>query len=198
MTDFKGFGTPPQEPRSTLIPIADDTKEEMDRAMRGYLRQGLSQQRALNCVAASVMFLAASKEGMVEGVDYTWTGNGAQMSDRMAQWVASFSPDAWKYLSMEGFITTVEPEPEPDASLAPMGLVRLALSNVQRIDDPGIDNAKAREACLDLLQAAGFDLPVAQTKLQQFLDGELPEQELLQQMEAGFEQLKNTPEEDAK
>lgn len=197
MTDFKGFGTPPQEPKSTLIRLVDETREEMDRAMRGYLRQGLSQERALNCVAASVMFLAADKAGMVEGVDYTWTGDGAQLSDRMAQWVESFSPDAWRYLSMEGFISTVEPKPEQDVIITPMGLAKLALVNARDADNPDIDNSKAQGTCIDLLQAAGFELPVAQSKLQQFLDGELPEEELLQQIEAGFERLKNTPEEDA-
>ena len=55
MADFKGFGTPPAEPIATLITIEDGTREEMDRAMHGYLRQGLSQDKAMDCVAKSTM-----------------------------------------------------------------------------------------------------------------------------------------------
>ena len=65
MTSFKGFGTPPAEPIATLITIEDGTREEMDRAMLSYLRQGLSPDRAMCCVAASVMFQVARDAGMV-------------------------------------------------------------------------------------------------------------------------------------
>jgi hypothetical protein len=90
----------------------------------------------------------------------------------------------------------VEPEPEPRVALTARGMARLALINVRDTANPDINHEKARAFCMDLLQAAGFDLPDAESRLQQFLDGQLQEEDLLDQIDAGFERIKNQPEED--
>lgn len=172
MADFKGFGTPPAEPIATLITIEDGTREEMDRAMHGYLRQGLSQQRALHCVAASVMFQAAREAGMVEGVDYTWMDGETFMSPRMAEWMKSAMPEQqWNHMEMEGFITKVQPKPEPDVALTAMGFARLVLLNAKDPEDSSVDSKKAQRACLDLLKSIGLSASDAEDRLQRYLNG---------------------------
>jgi hypothetical protein len=184
MADFKGFGTPPAEPIATLITIEDGTREEMDRAMHGYLRQGLSQQRVLHCVAASVMFLAAREAGMIEGVDYTWMDGESSMSPRMAEWVKSTMPEQhWNHMEMEGFITKVQSNPEPEVALTPMGFAKLVLLNAKDPEESGVDSKKAQRACLDLLESIGLSVSDAEGRLQRYLNGDESLEELLELIE---------------
>jgi hypothetical protein len=189
MTDFKGFGTPPAEPIATLITIEDGTREEMDRAMHGYLRQGLSQERALNCVAASVMFQAAREAGMVEGVDYTWVDGETFMSPRMTEWLKDFTGEQhWNHMEMEGFITKAQPEPEPDVVLTPMGFARVVLLNAK---DPEVNSKKAHAVCIDLLKFIGLSASDAKRKLQRYLNGDESLEELLELIEERVAALRN-------
>ena len=184
MADFKGFGAPPAEPIATLITIEDGTREEMDRAMHGYLRQGLSQQRALHCVAASVMFQAAREAGMVEGVDYTWMDGETFMSPRMTEWMKDFTGEQhWNHMEMEGFITKVQSNPEPEVALTPMGFAKLVLLNAKDPEESGVDSKKAQRACLDLLESIGLSVSDAEGRLQRYLNGDESLEELLELIE---------------
>ena len=181
MTSFKGFGTPPAEPIATLITIEDGTREEMDRAMLGYLRQGLSQDRAMSCVAASVMFQVARDAGMVEGVDYTWMDGETSMSPRMAEWLKDFTGQQhWNHMEMVGFITKAQPEPEPDVALTPMGFARVVLLNAK---DPDVNSKKAHAVCIGLLKSIGLSASDAESKLQRHLNGDELLEELLELIE---------------
>ena len=192
MADFRGFGTPPAEPIATLITIEDGTREEMERAMHGYLRQGLSQSRAMDCVAASVMFLAAREAGMVEGVDYTWMDGESSMSPRMAEWVKSTMPEQhWNHMEMEGFITKVQPKPEPEVRLTPMGFAKLVLLNAKDPEESGVDSKKAQSACLDLLESIGLSVSDAEGRLQRYLNGDESLEELLELIEERIAALRD-------
>ena len=181
MTSFKGFGTPPAEPIATLITIEDGTREEMDRAMLGYLRQGLSPDRPMSCVAASVMFQAAREVGMIEGVDYTWVDGETTLSPRMAEWLKDFTGEQhWNHMEMEGFITKAQPEPEPDFALTPMAFARLILLNAK---DPEVNSKKAHAVCIDLLKSIGLSASDAESKLQRYLNGDESLEELLELIE---------------
>jgi hypothetical protein len=181
MTSFKGFGTPPAEPIATLITIEDGTREEMDRAMLSYLRQGLSQDRAMSCVAASVMFQVARDAGMVEGVDYTWMDGETSMSPRMAEWLKDFTGQQhWNHMEMVGFITKAQPEPEPDVALTPMGFARVVLLNAK---DPDVNSKKAHAVCIGLLKSIGLSASDAESKLQRHLNGDELLEELLELIE---------------
>lgn len=189
--NFKGFGAPPPEPE--LIRFESGTKEEMDRAMRTYLRQGLSQEEAMNRVAASVVFLDAREAGMVEGVDYTWSSEGAVLSSRMTEWMKSNVPEQqWNHMEMEGFFNKLPqmPEPEPKVALTPAGLAKLALLNVKDPDDPNVDPKKARSFCIELLKSAGLSPSDAENKLRLFLNDEATLEELMEVVEAGIRKIR--------
>jgi hypothetical protein len=185
--NFKGFVTPPPEPE--LIRFESGTKEEMDRAMRTYLRQGLSQEKAMNRVAASVMFLAAREAGMVEGVDYTWGSEGTVLSPRMTDWMKDFSGEQqWNHLEMEGFVNKLPqiPDPEPDVALTAAGMAKLILLSAKDPDDPNVDPKKARSFCIELLKSAGLSPSDAENKLRLFLNDEATLEELMEVIEAGI------------
>jgi len=105
----------------------------------------------------------------------------------MAEWVKSTMPEQkWNHMEMEGYISKLQPEPEPDIALTAMGVAKLALMNASDPDDPNVDREKAKGACLDLLKAAGLSQFNAESKLRRFLNGDSSlEEELLQLMETG-------------
>ena len=104
MADFKGFGAKP--PELSPITLAEVNDAEMDRAMRFFLRQGCTTERALNLVAASVMFHMAEADGMVPGVDFKYDpGRGGIFSNRMSVWLKeNTDPQGYQHMVMEGFI----------------------------------------------------------------------------------------------
>ena len=86
-------------------------------------------------------------------------------------------------MEMEGFITKVEPEPEPDVKLTPMGFAKLVLLNAKDPEESGVDSKKAQSACLDLLEAVGLSASDAKGRLQRYLDGGESLEELLELIE---------------
>ena len=104
MAYFKGFGS--KLPELSPITLAEVNEAEMDRAMRFFLRQGCSTERAMNLVAASVMFHMAEADGMVPGVDFKYDpGQGGIFSKRMGDWLKnSTDPQGYEHMVMEGFI----------------------------------------------------------------------------------------------
>lgn len=179
MADFKGFGEPPKSVTPTLITIHDTTEAEMDRALHGYLRQGVSKSRATNLVAASVMFCMAEQEGMVPGVDFTWTPDkGTFFSPRMAQWVKQTVPEqAWEHMKMEGFITKAgAPETEEEAPkkvmLTTRGAAKFLLLTAQDGSETKDGGETARLRCVEMMVAGGLPQSDAEGKLRRFLAGD--------------------------
>ena len=194
MADFRGFGEEPKGPTPMLITLNDTSEAEMDCARRGYLRQGLSQKRALDLVAMGVMFCMAREEGMEEGVDYRWhPDKGTFFSARMTQWVKSTLPEqAWNHMKMEGFITTANaPETEEEelerTVLTARGAAKFLLLTAKDPSDTNDGGAKARANCIDFMQQAGLSRLEAEGRLQRYLErDESLEEGIVDLLEAAF------------
>ena len=126
---------------------------------------------------------------MVESIDYSWTDGETFMSPRMSEWLKNFTGEQhWNHMEMEGFITKVQPEPEPDVMLTPMGLARLVLVNLIEKDseDPdseGPDFEKAWDACVALLKSIGLSQSDTISKLVNLHNGDESLEELLELFE---------------
>ena len=205
MTDFRGFGEEPKGPTPMLVTLRDTSEGEMDRALRSYIRQGLSKQRAMNLVATSVMFCMAQEEGMEEGVDYRWhPDNGTFFSARMTQWVKSALPEqAWNHMKLEGFITTANaPETEEEelerTTLTSRGAAKFLLLTAKDPSDTNDGGEKAKAHCIDFLVQAGFTQIDAESKLRRYLNGdESLEEELLDGLEATWTEMARKAQEDS-
>jgi len=179
MAAFKGFGEPPETIEPTLITIHDTTEAEMDRALFGYIRQGVSKNRAKDLVAVSIMFCMAEKEGMIPGVDFQWTpNNGTFFSARMTQWVKQTVPEkAWNHMKMEGFITKEgAPETEEEEAdrvmLTTRGAAKFMLLTAQDPSETNDGGEKARRNCVELMVKGGMPQSDAEGKLRRFLAGD--------------------------
>ena len=179
MAEFKGFGEEPKGPSPMLVTLHNTSEAEMDRALRGYLRQGVSKSRATNLVATSVLFCMAQEEGMEAGVDYRWhPDNGTFFSARMTQWVKSTLPEqAWNHMKMEGFITTANaPETEEEelerTMLTARGAAKFLLLTAQDPADTNDGGEAARRHSIEMMVAGGLPQSDAEGKLRRFLAGD--------------------------
>lgn len=188
MTDFKGFGQESKGATPRLIRLHDTSRSEMDRAMNGYIRQGVARDQVTSLVATSVVFCMAREAGMIEGEDYKWQPDGTTLSPRMQEWMQEWVPQQqWEHLKMEGFINTVEiPETEEKVVLTVAGVAKLMLVTAKEPEGTSDNGAAAQRHCVEAMEAAGFSRFDAESKLRRYLNGDDSlEQELLDGIAAG-------------
>ena len=174
MTDFKGFGEPPATAEPTFIYMNNTSELEMDRALKCYLKQGVSKQRALNLVATGVLFRTAEDEGMIRGKDFHWTADrGIYLSEQMTQFVKQTVPEqAWDHMKMEGYISeTSEEEPER-ATLSCRDTAKLLLLTAQNPTETNDGGEAARRNCITMMVHSGLPQSDAEDKLRRFLAGD--------------------------
>lgn len=196
MADFKGFGT---RPDIQIIPLRGTEKEDFDRCMAGYQRQGLSAQKALDMVGISNLYAEAESIGLTPGMDVQYDPNhnngegGVYLSPAMQEHMkAHVDKKAWNYWEAEGMLSTPSPEVteiDGEAVMNARGAAKFILHTARHSEETNDGGEKARSACRWALQQGGVSAFDAERKLRQWIAGDDSLlAELLSPMEAAFKE----------
>ena len=197
MPSFKGFGA---RPSVQIVPLHGTEKEDLDRCLAAYKRQGHSDRRALDLVAISHIYMEAEEIGLTPGVDVQYDPNqndgegGIYLSPAMqAHMKAHVDEKAWSYWESEGMITTPAPEVteiDGEAVVTARGAAKMMLNTARDPEGTNDGGEKARNLCRWALQQGGVSAFDAERKLRQWIAGDdTLLAELLSPMEAGFKEV---------
>ena len=198
MADFKGFGSR----RSVeIVPLHGTERDDFDRCLNGYKRQGLSTEDALNMVAVSNLYMEAESIGLTPGVDVQYDPNanngegGIYFSPPMTDHMQGHIPEkVWDYWNAEGMLSTAPPElqqtEDGDGWLTCRGAAKFFLMTARHPEETNDGGEKARAGCREMLQKGGVSAFDAERKLRQWIAGDdTLLAELLSPMEAALNEM---------
>lgn len=198
MADFKGFGSR----RSVeIIPLRGTERDDFDRCLNSYKRQGLSTEDALNMVAISNLYMEAESIGLRPGVDVQYDPNanngegGTYLSPPMQAHMKAHIPKReWDYWHAEGIMSTAPTElqqtEDGEKLVTCRGAAKMILRLVRHPEETNDGGEQAREACREMLQKGGVSTFDAERKLRQWIAGDdTLLAELLSPMEAAFKEM---------
>ena len=198
MADFKGFGSR----RSVeIVPLRGTERDDFDRCLNTYKRQGLSTEDALNMVAVSNLYAEAESIGLTPGVDVQYDPNanngegGMYLSPPMQEHMKAHIPKReWDYWHAEGLMTPATSELQQTEDGEPVvtcrGAAKLMLNLARNPDETNDGGEQARNACREMLQKGGVSGFDAERKLRQWIAGDDSLlAELLSSMEAALKEL---------
>lgn len=179
MSDFKGFG---KKRNVTVLPLHGTTKEDFDRCMAGYRRQGLSNEDAMFMVSVSNLYMEAQEIGLTPGKDVMYDprahdgDGGILVSPEMAEHMKGQVPEGWwDYAEAEGMLSKEkDPVIEADGEtwLSPRCACETLLEWAREPETTDDGGEKTRLTCLYLLQRGGMDAVQALRTLENWIKGD--------------------------